>query len=236
MRRHGVVARERGHHVGELLLVVQDGEHLVLDLVHAQRIGAALVLDVDGYAVRHAEAGDRGRHEHLPVRLRDVGELLLDALPHRRGRLVGEPALAPVLEVDDDHRLVFAAPAHHRKARDREDALDFVHREERLDGAERHVAGAVAGGAFRHVHGNEDDALVFVRQERRLRGAERLEDEKDNEDEKREREKYPPREPLRELHEKALERVERPVEPRERAVPVGTGLVEEQRAEGRRER
>ena len=160
----------------------------------------------------------------------------LQAARERRGALVGPPALRPVLQVDDDHRLVLAASADHREARDREDASDLRDLEEQVDGAERHVSRAVARRALGHLHRGEDDALVLLGEERRLCRAKHLDRQQDREDEERESEEDARREPLRELDEKSLERVDRPVEPRERTVLVGPRLVEYERAERRRER
>ena len=232
LRRLGVEARERGEDERARVELREDG---VLHAVERDRVGARLVQNLHRDAVRVAEAGDRGGREHLPLRLGDRGEDGRDLRYQRRKALRRLGALAPALEVHDEHGKVLAAPGDHAPAGDRKDARHLGDLAQLLHGAQRDVARAVARRALGHVHRAEDHALVLVRQERGLGVHEEARREEDREHEQHGGEEDAAREPLRRRHEEALEALDAPVEPRKRAVLERPRLVEEERAEGRRE-
>ena len=82
----------------------------------------------------------------------------------------------------------------------------------------------------------ENHALVFLRQERRARTHERLHRQEHRQRQQHSSQQQPRRKKLRTPYEKALEVVDRPVEPRQRPVLVRPRLVEQKRAQRRRER
>ena len=228
-----VVAGERHQHVR---VRVDLREELVLHLVHLHRIGFRLILDVHGDSVRHAESGNGGRHEHLPLRFRNRREQTLYLANEHCGVLFRQRTLVPALEVDDKRGLVLAASADHAPACDGEDALHLWQRAQQVDGAQGGIAAAVARGALGHLHRGEDDALVLVRKERGLRLGEERDCHEDGQQKEDAREEDAACEPLRGRDEQSLEFLYGPVEPGERAVLVRTRLAQDERAESRRER
>ena len=228
VRRLRVVAGERHQ---DVRIRIELREQLLLELVDLHRVGVRLVLDVDGYAVGHSKARNRRRHEDLPLRLWNRREHHLDASDERGGVLLWQRTLVPALEVDDESRLVLAAAADHAPPGDGQHAFHLRQLTQHLHAAKRDVARAVARGAFRHLHRREYDALVFVGEERGLRLHEERDRAKYRKNEQHAGEKDSTREPLCRGDEEPLELLDRPVEPRQRTVPVRIGLAKKQRAE-----